>query len=164
MDGRRDTGRRTLCVPVRRPRHLTLLGRAAVAGAGACAATAAWWQAGPPGLAVLGAAAAAGATARRAAGRRRAPIGRIRAIRAGAGSRRWQVRLERRWHAAILRDSRRGACWLDLRLSIEPAAGRAVTNGRVTVWRSCMSAVRWRRLCLLAGAAQRLDVPVRGAP
>ncbi|MBO1111997.1 hypothetical protein [Bordetella petrii] len=160
MDDRRDLGRRTLCVPVRRPSHLTLLGRAAVAGGAACVAAAAWWQAGPQGLAVLAGTAGALAGLRRALGRRR-PAGRgpVRAIRAVAGSRRWQVRVESRWHPATLRDARRGACWLDLRLQPDPAAGRAVTNYRVAVWRPSVSPARWRRLCLLAGAAQRLDTP-----
>ncbi|MBV7481964.1 hypothetical protein [Bordetella sp. BOR01] len=164
MDDRRDLGCRALCVPVRRPSHLTLLGRTVVAGAAACAATAAWWQAGLPGLAALAGATGAGAAVRCIPPYRPRPAaGRIRAIRAVAGSRRWQVRLGRHWHGAVLGDTRHGACWLDLRLQIDSAAGLAVTNHRVAIWRSSVSLARWRRLCLLAGAAQRLDAPVPGA-
>ena len=159
---RRDLGLRALCVPVRRPRHLALLGRGAVAGAAACAAAAAWWQAGPAGLAaVAGAGGAAVALRRRG---RRLALPRARAVRAVAGSRRWQLRLGRAWRPATLRDSRRGACWLHLRLQLDGMAGQGVTNYRVAIWRSSVSAARWRRFCLLAGAAQRLDAPASGAP
>ncbi|WP_141214357.1 hypothetical protein [Bordetella genomosp. 7] len=162
MDHRRVTGHRPLCVPVRRPRHLTLLGRTAVAVGAACAALGAWWQYGPQGLAAL-AASAAGIAGVRHVGRRRAPAVRVRAVRAVAGSRRWQLRVGRQWRPATLRDSRRGACWLELRLQQTPAAGHRVTNHRVAVWRPTVSAACWRRLCLLAGAARRLDAPDPGA-
>jgi len=150
-------------MPVRRPRHLALLGRAAVAGASACAATAAWWQAGPAGLAVLAAVGAGGAAVglRRRAHRPARPC--ARAVRAVAGSRGWQLRLGRAWLPVTLRDSRRGACWLDLHLQGRAASSCDVTNYRVAVWRSGVSAAHWRRFCLLAGAAQRLDAPVPGA-
>jgi len=160
LDLRRDLGRRTLRVPVRCPNSVALLGRTSMAGAAAGLAVSAWWQAGAAGLAVL--AGTAGGAALMLRRRRRGPA--VQAVRAVAGTRRWQVRCAGQWRHATLSDSRRGACWLDLRLRLDAAPGRAVTNCRATVWRAGLPASRWRRLCLLTGAAQRLAPPAEGAP
>lgn len=87
---------------------------------------------------------------------------RVYALRAVAGTRRWQVRLVQGWRSAWLQDTRRGACWLTLSLwvGVDPVTSRSVN---VTVWRPALPAMHWRRLCVLVGAAQRL-VPVGKAP
>ncbi|GAB1578182.1 hypothetical protein BPNSA17_30150 [Bordetella petrii] len=157
---RRDLGRRTLRVPVRCPNSVALLGRTAMAGAAAGLAASVWWQAGAAGLAVLAGTAGGAAMIRRP---RRGGAS-VQAVRAVAGTRRWQVRCAGQWRHATLSGSWRGACWLDLRLRLEAMPGSAVTNCRATVWRAGLSAPRWRRLCLLAGAAQRLAPPAEGAP
>ena len=179
----RDSGLWTLCVPVRRPRHLTLLSRTAMAGAALCTATAVWWQMGasssdsatmarwmvwPSGLTIV---AGAGALAMRRSRRKRqalrgaghrAPP--VRALRASAGSRQWQVRQGGHWRPVTLHDSQRGPCWLDLRLQADRAASDApLASYRISIWQTGVSTDRWRRLCLLAGAAQRLNVPEQGA-
>lgn len=179
----RDSGLRTLCVPVRHPRHLTLLSRTAMAGAALCTATAVWWQVGasssdsataagrmawPSGLAIV---AGAGAIAMRRFQRKRHALRGaghcalpVRALRASAGSRQWQVRQGGDWRPVTLHDSRRGPCWLDLRLQADRAAGDAsLASYRISIWQTGVSTDRWRRLCLLAGAAQRLNAPEQGA-
>ncbi|WP_415790413.1 hypothetical protein [Bordetella tumulicola] len=178
----RDTGLRTLCVPVRRPRHLTLLSRTAMASAALCTATAVWWQvrasssdfataagrmAWPSGLAIVAGAGAIAVRrsrrkhqALRGAGHRALPV---RALRASAGSRQWQVRQGGYWRPVTLHDSRRGPCWLELRLQADRAAGEVpLASYKISIWQTGMSTDCWRRLCLLAGAAQRLNAPEHG--
>lgn len=88
----------------------------------------------------------------------------VRAIRAVAGSRRWQIRQGRHWVYAELQDSQRGPCWLSLRLQADASAAGTRAAYRVSIWQLGLPATAWRRLCLLAGAAQRLQMsPVRGA-
>ncbi|OZI58170.1 hypothetical protein CAL20_07595 [Bordetella genomosp. 4] len=88
----------------------------------------------------------------------------VRAIRAVAGSRRWQIRQGRRWIPAELQDSHRGPCWLSLHLQADASAAGPRAHYRVSIWQPRISATAWRRLCLLAGAAQRLRAsPVQGA-
>ncbi|GAB3101483.1 hypothetical protein GCM10027288_05160 [Bordetella tumbae] len=88
----------------------------------------------------------------------------VRAIRAVAGSRRWQIRQGRHWVHAVLQDGHRGPCWLSLRLQADASAAGPRTLYRVSIWQPGVPAAVWRRLCLLAGAAQRLQAsPGQGA-
>src|SRR5690606_38338827 len=91
----REPGLQTLCVPVRRS-HRAI--RLSVLRAGFFPARLAWVKS------LWGRIAPAPSP--------------VRAIRAVAGSRQWQVRIRRQWVNAVLRDSRRGPCWLDLRLNV----------------------------------------------
>src|SRR5690606_25080776 len=83
----------------------------------------------------------------------------LRAIRAVAGTRLWHIRHGRQWLPAVLHDSRRGLCWLELRLQCDATPAAEPRHYRVSVWQPSLPAATWRRLCLLVGAAQRLRAP-----
>lgn len=86
----------------------------------------------------------------------RSSLSPVSALRATAGAGRWQVRLPQGWQDARLLQRQRGPRWLTLTLQPLPTGSMAFTNSTITltVWQRTLRPESWRRLCLLAGAAQ----------
>ncbi|AZW23115.1 integral membrane protein [Bordetella bronchiseptica] len=68
----------------------------------------------------------------------------------------WRVLGGRGWVQARLLAVRQGPLWLRLELGLDAEAGSRVTNSKIicTVWRPALPPGHWRRLRLLATAAQ----------
>ncbi|AOB40266.1 hypothetical protein FYA99_04295 [Bordetella parapertussis] len=68
----------------------------------------------------------------------------------------WRVLGGRGWVQARLLAVRQGPLWLRLELGLDAEAGPRVTNSKIicTVWRPALPPGHWRRLRLLATAAQ----------
>ena len=87
-----------------------------------------------------------------------------RALSAGLSADAWRVRRGRHWQRAALRRARLAPTHVQLDLELD-ASAFCVTNGKITctVWRSGLPPEQWRRLRVLARAADRSAVPRRGA-
>ncbi|OZI45397.1 hypothetical protein CEK29_06135 [Bordetella genomosp. 5] len=87
-----------------------------------------------------------------------------RALSAGPAADGWRVRRQRHWHRATLRRARLAPAHVRLDLELD-ATAFCVTNSKITctVWRSGLPPEQWRRLRVLARAADRSAVPRRGA-
>lgn len=137
---------------------MALLGLA-LAAAGACVLTAAFWH----GMAwAAGAAIALLLVLARLLHSARSSLSPVSALRAAAGAGSWQVRLLQGWQDARLLQEQRGPRWLTLTLQPLSTGSTAFTNSTITltVWQRTLRPESWRRLCLLAGAAR----PARPAP
>ncbi|MFJ1301288.1 hypothetical protein ACILG0_15095 [Pseudomonadota bacterium AL_CKDN230030165-1A_HGKHYDSX7] len=163
VDARRTPG--VLRIPVHQPVFVRALrGLAAAWGAGmtgVAGASAAGWSGGlawPTGvvLALLGGRLAWSGLP----GRGPVP----RALRASLSADAWRVRQGRHWQRAALRRARLAPTHVQLDLELD-AAAFCVTNSKITctVWRSGLPSEQWRRLRVLARAADRSAVPRRGA-
>lgn len=147
-------------MPVLRPRGVAALPALVLAAAVASTVTAAAWH----GAAWTAAAVLASLLA--AAGLLhsiRSSLSPVSALRTAPGAGRWQVRLPGGWQDAALVDQHRGPAWLTLTLQPLPSGSTAFNNNNVTftVWQRTLRPQAWRRLCLLAGAAQRASPAVR---
>ena len=131
-------------VPILRPCAIALLGTVAhVVAAGAVGFALVFQQVGFVGWAIAVVLFALSCFGRRS----RAPVW---ALQVGTHDDCWRLLLASGWVPARRLASVRGSGWVSLRFSLWTEEAAATKNMTVTLWRSCLPPVYWRRLYLLA--------------